>query len=158
MITRLRPTRAEVSDISNAVYEGVDCCILSSETSVGPFYQEACEMMSKIAYEAEQHIDYERNYNEIQTHIMQSGNTLSISETISNVAVKAAYEMNAKLIIVFTNTGNSAYKVKKFRPHCPILAVSSYDKSAQQCMISKGIFYLLVGSLIAGDSLLDKVK
>ena len=77
MVTRLRPTRAEVSDISNAVnftnpflrlqvFDGVDCCLLSSETGTGPFYQEACEMMSKICYEAELNIDYERNYNDLQ--------------------------------------------------------------------------------------------
>jgi pyruvate kinase len=53
MVTRLRPTRAEVSDISNAVYDGIDCCILSSETHTGPFYEEACMTMSKICYEAE---------------------------------------------------------------------------------------------------------
>jgi pyruvate kinase len=66
MVTRLRPTRAEVSDISNAVYDGVDCCLLSSETQTGPFYKEACETMSKICYEAEKHIDYEKNYNDLQ--------------------------------------------------------------------------------------------
>ena len=56
---------------------------------------------------------------------------LSISETISNVAVKAAYEMNAKLIIVFTNSGSSAMLVQKYKPSCPILAVSASDKAAK---------------------------
>jgi pyruvate kinase len=78
MISRLMPTRAEVSDISNAVnnlflsttlyyqvYEGIDCCILAGETATGPFYKEACDMMSRICYEAEQHIDYERNYKDL---------------------------------------------------------------------------------------------
>lgn len=89
---------------------------------------------------------------------MQQNISLSISETISNCAVKAAYEMNAKLIIVFTNSGHSAILVQKYKPHCPILAVSASDKAAKQCMISKGIFYLLVGSLIGAESLLDTVK
>lgn len=80
-----------------------------------------------------------------------------MSETICNCAVKAAYEMNAKLIIVFTNSGSSAMLVSKYRPHCPILAVSASDTSAKQIMISRGIFYLLVGSLIGAESLLDKV-
>lgn len=70
MVKRLRPTRAEVSDISNAVYEGIDCCILSSETHTGPFYDKACEIMSKICFEAEQYIDYEKNYEELQTMII----------------------------------------------------------------------------------------
>jgi pyruvate kinase len=62
---------------------------------------------------------------------MESSQQLSIAETISNVAVKAAYEMNARLIIVFTNSGQSAMTVQKFKPHCPILAVSASDKSAK---------------------------
>lgn len=66
MVTRLRPTRAEVSDISNAVYDGVDCCLLSSETQTGMFYREACQTMSMICYEAERHIDYEKNYSDLQ--------------------------------------------------------------------------------------------
>jgi len=65
MVNRLRPTRAEVSDISNAVYDGIDCCILSPETHTGPFYEETCMIMSKICYEAEQHIDYANNYDEL---------------------------------------------------------------------------------------------
>jgi pyruvate kinase len=66
--------------------------------------------------------------------------------------------MNAKLIIVFTNSGHSAMLVQKYRPKCPILAVSASDKAAKQCIISKGIFYLLVGSLIGAESLLETVK
>ena len=65
--------------------------------------------------------------------------------------------MEAKLIIVFTNSGSSAILVSKYRPHCPILAVSASDTSAKQIMISRGIFNLLVGSLIGADSLLTKV-
>ena len=63
--------------------------------------------------------------------IMQQSLQLSIGEAISNCAVKAAYEMNAKMIIVFTNSGQSAITVSKYRPQCPILAVSASDKSAK---------------------------
>jgi pyruvate kinase len=89
--------------------------------------------------------------------IMQKDIQLSLAETICNCAVKAAYEMNAKLIIVFTNSGSSAILVSKYRPQCPILAVSASDTSAKQIMISRGIFNLLVGSLIGAESLLEKV-
>lgn len=88
---------------------------------------------------------------------MQQDMQLSMAETICNCSVKAAYEMNAKLIIVFTNSGSSAILVSKYRPQCPILAVSASDTSAKQIMISRGIFNMLVGSLIGADSLLDKV-
>ena len=89
--------------------------------------------------------------------IMQQNLQLSMAETICNCAVKAAYEMDAKLIIVFTNSGSSAILVSKYRPKCPILAVSASDTSAKQIMIHRGIFNLLVGSLIGADSLLEKV-
>jgi len=89
---------------------------------------------------------------------MNQGQVLSIAETIANCAVKASYEMSAKLIIVFTNSGQSAKLVSKYNPQCPILAVSASDKSAKQCMITKGIFYMLVGSLIRAESLIGKVK
>jgi pyruvate kinase len=89
--------------------------------------------------------------------IMQRDIHLSMAESICNCAVKAAYEMNAKLIIVFTNSGSSAILVSKYRPKCPILAVSASDTSVKQIMISRGIFDLLVGSLIGAESLLDKV-
>ena len=59
MVTKLRPVRAEVADISNAVLDGIDCLILAGETATGPFYVEATEMISKICYEAEQYIEYE---------------------------------------------------------------------------------------------------
>lgn len=62
---------------------------------------------------------------------MEQGNSLSISEAISNCAVKAAYEINAKLIIVFTNSGHSAMTVSKYRPKCSVLAVSASDKSVK---------------------------
>lgn len=63
--------------------------------------------------------------------IFDSNTSLSIGEAISNCAVKAAYEISAKLIIVFTNSGSSAITVSKYRPQCPILAVSASDKSAK---------------------------
>ncbi len=66
--------------------------------------------------------------------------------------------MNASLIIVFTNSGSSALLVQKYKPQCPILAVSASDKAAKSCMVSRGIFYMLVGSLIGAESLLDTVK
>ena len=63
MITRLRPTRSEVSDISTAVTDGIDCLILTGETSYGPYWKEATEYCSRICYEAEQNQKYEEKYN-----------------------------------------------------------------------------------------------
>ena len=62
MVSRLIPTRSEVVDISNAVYDGIDCLILSPETAIGTFYEQATSTMSHICYEAEQHINYVKRY------------------------------------------------------------------------------------------------
>ena len=103
MVSRMRPMISELQDISTAVKEGIDCVILGPETAVGPFYAESCNMMSKICYESEQNINFEEKYNSLQFK-----GRLTVAESIANCAVKASYEMNATLIVVFTNTGLSA--------------------------------------------------
>jgi pyruvate kinase len=81
----------------------------------------------------------------------------SVAESIANCAVKASYEVNAKLIIVFTNTGQAALRVRKFGPKCPILAVSgSINKfGSMLCAVARGIYHHQVGSLIGCDKLID---
>lgn len=82
---------------------------------------------------------------------------LSVAESIANCAVRASYEVNAKLIIVFTNTGESALSVRKYGPKCPVLAVSGSNNKfgSTLCMLTRGIFHHQVGSLIGCDNLID---
>jgi len=82
--------------------------ILAAETAVGPHYKECVDMMSRILYEAELNIDYEQKYQDFQSHLSSRSLTLSIEETIANAAVKASFDIEAKLIIAFTNTGHTA--------------------------------------------------
>jgi pyruvate kinase len=82
---------------------------------------------------------------------------LTVAESIANCAVKASFEMNAKLIVVFTNTGLAALHVRKFCPKSPILAVSGSNNKfgSMLCLISRGILLYQVGSLIGCDNLID---
>lgn len=132
--------------------------ILASETAIGPHYKECVDTLSRTLYEAELNIDYEQKYQDFQTHLITKNLSLSIEETIANAAVKASFDIEAKLIVAFTNSGHTAKIVQKYKPACPILAVSASESTVRQCMIMKGIFYMLVGSLLGAESLLDKVK
>ena len=80
-----------------------------------------------------------------------------MAESIANCAVKASYEMNAKLIVVFTNTGLAALHVRRFGPKCPILAVSGSNNKfgSMLCVVTRGILHHQVGSLIGCDNLID---
>lgn len=160
MITRLRPTRSEVADISKAIIEGIDCLILTGETSFGPNWKEATEYVSRICYEAEQNMrvgsgtsfqafkneTYEVKYNIKQSILLEKDETLSIEESMSNNAVSASYMLGAKLIILFSNTGEQAITVAKFSPQCPVLAVLSSESFAKNVLLHSGIFYMTVGS------------
>ena len=135
---------SEVQDITNAVVDGIDCFQLTAETSLGPFYVEACAQVSKICYEAERNYDFEAKYNDMcSQNLLKGNNNVSVAESIANCAVKASYEVDAKLIIVFTNTGEAALRVRKFGPKCPILAVSgSINKfGSMLCTITRGIYH-----------------
>ena len=83
---------------------------------------------------------------------------MSIEESMSNNAVSASYMLNAKLIILFSNSGEQAITVAKYHPQCPVLAVLSSESFAKNVMLHSGIFYMTVGSQLGRESLVDTVK
>jgi len=169
MVSRLRPTRAEVVDISGAVYDGIDAFILSPETAIGNFYEEATDALSHICFEAEMHIDFVKRYQEqerlvqlhaftqFETEYTVSSKLWTTEETISSCAVKASFDVHSSLIIVFTHTGLTARKIVRHKPMCPVLAVTPNDWAAKTMLFHRGIRTMLVGSLIGQDTLLQKV-
>lgn len=119
MISKPRPTRAEASDVANAVLDGTDCIMLSGETATGEYPVQACSMMSKIATEAEKMINYRSLFNELKTVT-----PLMTAESMAASACNAALNLNIDLIICMTDTGRIARLVAKYRPQQPILACS----------------------------------
>jgi pyruvate kinase len=117
MISNPRPTRAEASDVANAILDGTDAVMLSGETSVGKYPIEAVKMMSKIAYETEKGLDVSSKL------IYRKGSTFS--EAIAHAALDAAMATDAKAIIAYTISGRTAQLLSKLKPQCPILALTS---------------------------------
>jgi pyruvate kinase len=116
MIQNPFPTRAEVSDIANAIYDGTDAVMLSAETSAGQFPVEAIKMMSRIAEEAERSLPY------VQLKDLQAKQNPSFAEIIADSAFRAARQLKAAAIVVYTSTGRSALLAASYRPSVPIFA------------------------------------
>ncbi|KAJ1561505.1 hypothetical protein HK096_004469 [Nowakowskiella sp. JEL0078] len=153
MIVNPRPTRAEATDVANAVLDGSDCVMLSGETAKGDHPYGAVEMMGKICREAELDI----NYSELYTSIRRSVQVpISVAEAIASSAVKTSWDVHAALIIVLTQSGNTARNIAKYRPIAPVLAVTSSPQVARQCQVLRGIYPVLVDRMTGTDNLIHK--
>jgi pyruvate kinase len=134
MIKNPRPTRAEVSDVANAIYDSTSAVMLSGETAVGQYPIETVKMMKSIVEEAEK--DF--NYYEFFSRNMRTDFN-DISNSVALAAVKTAYSAQAKSIFCFTNSGFTARVVSRFRPEMPIIALTPHRKIYHQMALNWGI-------------------
>ncbi|GAW06065.1 pyruvate kinase [Lentinula edodes] len=132
-----RPTRAEVSDVANAVLDGADCVMLSGETAKGSYPIQAVLMMAETCLLAEYAICYPPLYNEIRS--IQPGPT-ETTETVALAAVAAASEQNASAILVLSTSGNTARLISKYRPKVPIITVTRNEQTARQIHLHRGCY------------------
>lgn len=137
MIYNNRPTRAEVSDVANAVYDGTSVVMLSGETAAGKYPVEAVKQMAKIAEETEKHINYAKRFNNANVKLK------STTDVISHSAVNASFLQKIKSIVVFTNSGESARMVSRFRPSSTILGATPDEKVFRQLELSWGVLPVL---------------
>ncbi len=133
MITKLRPTRAEIADVANAVYDGSSCVMLSAESAIGINPANTIATMARIAEEAERNIDYKENF--LMTHVQPLNN----NDAISHATVSTAFDINAKAIVVYTASGVSARMISRFRPGAPILGLTSNKRVYHQLATSWGV-------------------
>ncbi|GCL43495.1 pyruvate kinase [Anabaena sp. FACHB-1250] len=138
MVSNPRPTRAEVSDVANAILDGTDAVMLSNETAVGSFPVEAVATMARIAERMEQ--EYAQNPNSRQSR----DNKPSIPNAISQAVGQIAENLGAAAIMTLTQTGATARNVSKFRPKTPILAITPHVNVARQLQMVWGVRPLLV--------------
>ncbi|MDD2427730.1 MAG: pyruvate kinase, partial [Eubacteriales bacterium] len=139
MIKNPRPTRAEVSDIANAVLDGTSCLMLSGETAVGKYPVRSLETMARFAEGVEHDIDYWSDmYFE---RIYQCNN---VPDAISHAAASTAKDLDAAAIVVMTYSGSTARLISRFRPECPILAMTVSETSQQQLNMNWGVKPYLV--------------
>jgi len=129
------PTRAEVSDVANAIYDGTSVVMLSGETAAGDYPIEALRMMVQVIDDTEKDIDYTTRFN-IKAFRAVEKNILNI---ISKSSVVASFEIDAKAIVVPTRTGNSARMLSSFRPKSPIIAITVKPTIQRQLNMSWGI-------------------
>lgn len=154
MIRNIRPTRAEINDVANAIYDGTDVVMLSGETANGQHPIEAAKIMSEICEVTENHIGYrERREKLFLTQV-----NYTITNTISKEAVYCAEILHAKAIITPTETGNTARVISKYKPTVPIYALSSDETVVRKMMIYFGVTPLLLESENNTDILLDNCK
>ena len=138
MIKSPVPTRAEVSDIANAILDGTDAVMLSEETTLGLFPVEAVKMMSKVAF------DIEHNYPERQLIPKAERGERSITDSVAGSVVKIAHDLDAKAIIALTKTGYTARMISRHKPESIIIAVSYDVATYHQLNISFGCLPVLI--------------
>lgn len=134
MIKSPRPTRAEATDVANAVLDGTDCVMLSGETANGSYPEIAVKIMSRICQEAEASLDYTSLFKELMKNVPMP---MSPLESLASSAVRTANKVRAALIVVLTRGGSTAKLVAKYRPSVPILSVAvpvmTTDNITWQC-------------------------
>ncbi len=134
MIQNPRPTRAEVSDVANAIYDSTSAVMLSGETAVGLYPIEAVKMMKSIAMEAEKDFDYRTFFQHLSEIDLND-----ISTSVALASVRTAYCSHACAIFVFTSSGLTTRHVSRFRPQMPIIALTSNHKLYHQMALSWGV-------------------
>lgn len=140
MIKNPRPTRAESSDVANAILDGADCVMLSGETAKGTYPVQAIAMMHKICREAEAAIYHRQLFDDLRHTMNRVADT---HETTAIAAVAASFTANAACIVCLTHTGKTAEVVSRFRPRCPIIVVTRDARVARQMHLYRGCFPLI---------------
>lgn len=153
MVNNNRPTRAEVSDIANAVLDGTDAVMLSSETAIGKYPIETLKTMEKIIKTAEKDIDYNFMIEQaIKNEIIDT--TSSLAYSVATISEK----LKCKAIFAPTMSGHTAKKISRYRPLCPIIAVSPNIQTVKSLSLSFGVYPILVNELKSIDAIIEKSR
>ncbi len=147
------PTRAEVSDIANAILDGTDAVMLSGETTIGKYPLEALQTMERIIKSAELDIDYEH----LQETALKT-EEITTTGSIAYAAANCASNLKCKAIFTPTNSGATAKKISRFRPNCPIIAISPDEKTVKSLALNFGVCAYLINELKTIDSIIEKSK
>lgn len=150
MMKNPRPTRAEATDVANAIYDGTSAIMLSGETAAGIFPVEALQTMTKIAERTEADIDLVKRFN-----TRESLTNPDITNAIAHATCTTAMDLNASAIVTVTKSGKTARMISKYRPSCPIIGCSPYENVWRQLNLSWGVTPLMVNEKTNTDELFD---
>lgn len=139
MMKNPRPTRAETTDVANAIYDGTSAIMLSGETAAGAYPVEALKTMVKIAMRAEADIDYKKRFR-----MNDACHNQDITDAISRATVTTAHDLNAKMIITVTTSGKTARMISRYRPDCQIMGCTTDPVVCRQLNMAWGVTPLLV--------------
>jgi pyruvate kinase len=146
-----RPTRAEVSDVANAVFDGASCVMLSGETAAGRYPLESVVTMSKTLAAAEEAIDYWKRFRDLGFE-----KKVTVSDAISHACCTTAMDLSASAVITITTSGHTARMISRFRPQCPIIALTEHDSVRRQLCISWGVVPMAGKPVNSTDEIFDE--
>lgn len=152
MIKNPRPTRAESTDVANAIYDGTSCIMLSGETAAGKYPVEALETMVRIAEKAEESINYIQRFNSRDN----SDVAFDVTNAISHATCTTAHDLGAKAIVTVTKGGGTARQLSKFRPLYPIVGCTTQEHVWRQLNLSWGVVPMLIDEVEDTDVLFDR--
>ena len=149
MMRNPRPTRAEVTDVANAIYDGTDAIMLSGETAAGKYPVEAVKIMATIAKRTEETINYNENLRD------KALSAANVTDAISYATCTTAIDLNAKAILSATSSGHTARMVSKFRPQCPIVATTDNERVMRQLSLTWGVLPTISSNGKNTDEVID---
>lgn len=139
MMHHPRPTRAETTDVANAIYDGTSAIMLSGETAAGEYPVEALKTMVRIAERTEEDIDYRKRF-----FMRDRKSNPDVTDAISHATCTTALDLNAKAIVTVTKSGKTARMISKYRPSCEIIGCTTYPNVCRQLNMSWGVIPLLI--------------
>ena len=153
MIENPRPTRAEASDVANAIYDGSDAVMLSAESAAGKYPVESVAMMSKIVIETESQMHLLGQRNGPRPMHVGKRRSLTVPETICECMAHSAQDLDLTAIAIFTESGNTARLLSKYRPDAPIYALSPFEHVVNRAMLLWGTVAILCERFEGTDTL-----
>ena len=150
MIRNPRPTRAETTDVANAIYDGTSAIMLSGETAIGKYPVETVKTMASIAERTENDIDYVKRLDR-----MNFDSRMDVTNAISHATCTTAHDLHAAAIIALTYSGGTAMQLSRFRPSCPIIAPTLSIKARRQLNLSWGVIPIMSEARSNTDELFD---
>ena len=158
MIENPRPTRAEASDVANAIYDGTDAVMLSAESAAGKYPVESVAMMNKIVVETEMQMGLLSHRPELRPAAMGKRRALTVPETICECMAHSAQDLDLAAIAIFTESGNTARLLSKYRPEAPIYALSPDANVVHRAMLLWGTFPIQCERFAGTDTLVNMAE
>lgn len=152
MVTKPRPTRAEASDVANAIFDGTDAIMLSAESAAGQYPVESVRTMATIAKRVEVALDYDQ----ILRQKRRTGRLDTVTEAISHATVTTSRDLQAAAIISATRSGYTARMVSKYRPDCPVVAVTPDEKVARKLQLVWGVTTMIKEETTDTDAMIER--